>query len=71
MMTRERKRYLRHFRTEQIAWDRMVTHNRAAQRARNREDCYCVIEGPDDKWTVCDLETAIEIGLPYEWSYRY
>lgn len=29
---------------------------------------YCLLDGPDDDYVVCDLRTAIETGLPYQFA---
>lgn len=59
--------YLRVFDDQETAFQRMRTKNQAA-RAANCRDIYCLLEHPDG-WAVADLATAIEIGIPYEWSF--
>ena len=43
--------------------------NRAAYRAGNKHDCYCVVDGPEDNFAVVDIDMAIELGGQYEWSF--
>ena len=60
---------MRHFENESDARTIMANRNRASRRAGS-PDLACLVEGPDDGWTVCDLRTAIETELPYEWSQQ-
>ena len=59
--------YLREFtdRDDAVAW--MTQKNRACHRAGNTTDLYAVVDGPTDNFAVVDLDTAIDLGLGYEW----
>lgn len=63
-----RERFLRTYKSERVAWNAMVDLNLAYAAAGNKRDVACFIEGPDDDVVVCDIASAIETGLPYQWS---
>ena len=34
------------------------------------EEVFCLVDGPEDNFAVLDLETTIDLEMPYEWSTR-
>lgn len=56
--------YINFFATEDAATRRMITKNRAARDG----SIFCLVEGPEDNYAVVDLNTAVELGLPYRWE---
>lgn len=52
------------------AYSHMVTLNKEMLRNSKMDNCYCVIDGPEDNWAVVDFDTAIEFPGNYEWSYK-
>jgi hypothetical protein len=56
------KTYLEVKTTKDEAWELMRSLNRASS-----EIIVAMVEHPDG-WAVCDLETAIDTGLTYEWA---
>jgi hypothetical protein len=61
----KREIYCRFFDTEDAARARCETRNRAARRAGNMRDIFCLVDGPEDNFAVVDLITAIELGQGY------
>lgn len=57
--------YTRFFATQDEAIDRCAMKNRAARKAENKTDIYCVVDGPEDNYAVVDLGTAIDLGGGY------
>lgn len=58
-------RYMRHFASEDDARSFMRMKN-----STGPEILAALLEGPDDGYTVCDLSTAIESEMAYEWSAK-
>ena len=58
--------YCMFFESENDARIRCSTRNRAARRANNYRDIYCLVDGPDNDYAVVDLPTAIDLGQGYE-----
>jgi hypothetical protein len=34
------------------------------------KEIFCLVDGPEDNFAVVDLESAIDLEIPYEWSTR-
>lgn len=62
--------FIKFFASHGEAFEYMQLKNKAARSAGNKADCYCVIDGPEDNFAVVDLDTAIDHGQPYKWSYK-
>ena len=58
--------FLQLFPTEAEALDVMRRRNRA--RVGQRCPVFVVVDGPDDDFAVVDLESAIEMEMPYRWE---
>lgn len=67
-MSTKTKIYLATFQTEAEARDCMRARNRAAKLAGNHRDIVVVVPGPDDGWSVVDLDTGIDLGVGYRWE---
>ena len=63
------KTYMMFFADKGAARDFAKEKNRAARRENKKNDCYCVVDGPEDDFAVVDIDTAIELGGQYEWSF--
>ena len=61
--------YIKFFDDKGLARDFAKGKNQAARRAGNNRSCYCVVDGPEDNYAVVDIDMAIELGGPYEWSF--
>ena len=67
------KTYVKFFDTRDDAYAHMLEQNQARTGA-NRQPCeesfvlYCLVDGPEDNFAIVDLETAINLGGPYEWQ---
>lgn len=61
--------YIKIFKSESEAFDWMVMKNRACKRANNLNDIFCLVDGPDNDFAVMDIDSAIEGGFLYQWSY--
>lgn len=57
--------YCKFFSNENDAAMRCSLKNRAARRANNYRDIYCLVDGPENNYAVVDLRTAIELGGVY------
>ena len=44
--------------------------NWLAQLKHDSRPLFSDLDGPEDNFAVVDLETAIELEIPYEWSTR-
>ena len=60
--------YIKTFKEELDARSWMEMKNKAARRAKNYNDTFCFVDGPDDNFCVVDLKTAIELEIAYAWS---
>lgn len=60
--------FIKFFASHGEAFEHMRLKNKAARAAGNKEDCFCVVDGPEDNFAVADLDTAIAHGQSYEWS---
>lgn len=60
--------YIKVFEDENRAWDWMVMKNKACERAGNFRDVFCFVDHPEGH-AIVDLNTAIELGSGYTWSY--
>jgi hypothetical protein len=47
----------------------MVAKNRACKRAGNLKDIFVLVDGPENDFAVMDLDSAIENGFLFQWSY--
>jgi hypothetical protein len=56
---------IKFFVEEEEARDYMVSLNRT-----HIKEIFCLVDGPEDNFAVVDLETAIDLEIPYEWSTR-
>lgn len=59
-------RYYKEFQNENEARERAMIKTRA--HAAGDRAIFVWLDGPDDNCVVCDLQTAIEIGLSYSWA---
>ena len=62
----KRETYCKFFESENDARTRCANKNKAARRANNYRDIYCLVDGPENNFAVVDLTTAIELGSGYE-----
>jgi hypothetical protein len=60
---------IKKFSNENNAIDWMQMKNRSCEKAGNKKDVYCLVDGPDDNYAVVDLRTAIELGNGYKINY--
>jgi len=60
--------FTKFFKNEDKAFQYMVDKNRATKRAGSK-DIFAVVPGPDHNYAVVDLNTAIDLGLGYTWSF--
>lgn len=58
--------YIKTFSNEDAAHDHMRMKNRVVVDGT----LFCLVDGPDDQYSVVDLKTAIELGGPYTWATR-
>lgn len=58
------RRYQKFFATEDEAGTRMRLMNQASRDGT----IFCLVDGPDDDYAVVDLQTAIELEVPYRWE---
>jgi hypothetical protein len=56
---------MKFFSNEDEARDYMRSLNHS-----HRQELFCMVDGPEDNFAIVDLETAIGIEMPYEWSTR-
>ena len=56
---------IKFFTDQGAAYDYMRSLNRT-----HIKEIFCLVDGPEDNFAVVDLETAIDLGIPYEWSTR-
>lgn len=62
--------FIKQLTTYDEAFDFMLNKNKSFKRAGNSTDIYCVVPGSDgDNFAVVDLNTAIELGIGYVWSF--
>ena len=67
------KPYIQFFDTRDGAYQHMLEKNQARTDANRQPgtECftlYCLVDGPEDNFAIVDLETAINLGGPYEWQ---
>jgi hypothetical protein len=58
--------YFKSFTTEAAARNALAVKNELAAA----HEIYCLVDGPQDDFVIVDLQTAIELEIPYEWSGR-
>lgn len=61
--------YIKIFKSEEQAFQLMVAKNRACKRAGNLKDIFVLVDGPENDFAVMDLDSAIENGFLFQWSY--
>ena len=59
---------IKRFEDHDNAYECMIKLNKLS-KATGRKDIHCIVNGPDNDFVVCDLDTAIELELPYEWAF--
>lgn len=63
------KQYVKIFENEADAYNWMRMKNRACEKAGNLNDVFCLVDGYDNNYAVVDINTAIDGGFLYSWSY--
>ncbi len=66
------KTYVEFFATRDEAYAQMLEkkydpHVREPRAGWRTFLLYCLVDGPEDNFAVVDLETAIDLGVGYEW----
>ena len=56
---------IKFFASEDDAREYMLLLNRTHIR-----ETFCLVDGPEDNFAVVDLETAIDLDIPYQWSAK-
>lgn len=64
-MTTNNSFYMKSFTDQEQAYRWMKVKN---QTNREKGQMYCLMDGPENDFVVCDIKTAIDTGLPYEWE---
>ena len=54
---------IKFFASEDDAHQYMLSLNRT-----HIKETFCLVDGPEDNFAVVDLETAIDLEMPYQWS---
>lgn len=67
----KRERYMKHHDNYSDAFDSMVVKNQAREAANNRRTIFCLVDGPDDMFTVMDTLTALENEFPFTYSFSF
>jgi hypothetical protein len=62
------KKYLKMFKSENLAMDLMRAKNRACKLAGNFRELFVVTDGPENNFAVMDLKSAIELAGGYKWE---
>lgn len=57
--------YTKQFTSYEKAYEWMVMKN---QINKNPDQLFCLVDGPDNGYSVVDLNTAIDLGMGYTWS---
>lgn len=61
--------HLRFYEKEEDAYSAMRRHNQSLKSLKHRASYIRVmIDGPEDNFAVVDIDTALEMQVPYEWA---